>query len=89
MRTTLDIEPDVLDQAKALAEARRISVGKALSWLARKGSLAQTPLGQRNGFSIFPISDPQVKFGPEDIQAALDAEDRASARDFLNPVQPA
>jgi len=89
MRTTLDIESDVLDQAKALAVARRISVGKALSWLARKGSLAQTPLLERNGFSIFPVGDPHVKFGPDDVQAALDAEDRLSARDFLNPAQPA
>jgi hypothetical protein len=88
MRTTLDIEPDVLDQAKALAEARRISVGKALSWLARKGSLAQTPLGERNGFSIFPVGDPAIQFGPEDVQVTLDAEDRLNARDFLNPAQP-
>lgn len=89
MRTTLDIEPDVLDQAKALADARRVSVGKALSWLARKGSLAQMPLSERNGFAIFPVGDAPVKFGPEDVQAALDAEDRLNARDFLNPAPPA
>jgi hypothetical protein len=37
------------------------------------------------GLSIFPVADPHAKFGPEDVRAALDAEDRASARDFLNP----
>jgi hypothetical protein len=85
MRTTLDIESDVLDLAKSLADARRISVGKALSSLARKGALAQIPLGERNGFSVFPVADSRVKFGLEDVQSALDAEDRLSARDFLNP----
>lgn len=89
MRTTLDIESDVLDQAKVLADARRISVGKALSWLARRGSLAETPLRERNGFPIFAVGDSAVKFGSEDVQAALDAEDQLYARDFLNPVQSA
>ena len=88
MRTTLDIESDVLDLAKSLAEARRISVGKALSWLARKGALARTPLGERNGFSVFPVADLKPTFGPEDVLAALDVEDRARARDFLNPGPP-
>jgi hypothetical protein len=85
MRTTLDVEPDVLDLAKSLADARRISVGKALSALARKGALATVPLSERNGFSVFPVGDSQVKFGLEDVQATLDAEDARSGRDFLKP----
>jgi hypothetical protein len=88
MRTTLDIEPDVLDLAKSLAEARRISVGKALSWLARKGAVSHAPLGERNGFSIFPVADAHAKFGPEDVRPALEAEDRARGRDFVNPLPP-
>jgi hypothetical protein len=89
MRTTLDVESDVLNLAKSLAEARRISVGKALSWLARKGAQATTPLSERNGFCVFPVADPQGRFGPEDVRAALDEEDRAIGRDFLNPSSPA
>ena len=88
-RTTLDIESDVLDLARSLAEARRISVGKAISLLARKGALAQPPLTERNGFCVFPVADPNAKFGSEDIRAAFEADDRASARDFLNPLPPA
>ena len=65
--------------------AFRRSVGKALSSLARKGALATVPLSERNGFSVFPVGDSQVKFGLEDVQAALDAEDARSARDFLKP----
>jgi hypothetical protein len=88
MRTTLDIEPDVLDIAKSLAESRRVSTGKALSWLARKGAFAQTPLGERNGFAIFPVADQKAVFGPDDVQAALDADDLAYARDYLSPAGP-
>jgi hypothetical protein len=89
MRTALDIESYVLDLARSLADARRISVGKALSWLARKGTQPRTPPGERNGFPVFPVADPKATFGPEDVQAALDAEDDASGRDYLSPVPPA
>lgn len=37
MRTTLDIDEDVLEAAKALASASRTTAGRVLSDLARKG----------------------------------------------------
>jgi hypothetical protein len=94
MRTTLDIESDVLNLAKSLADAQRISVGKALSYLARKGATARAPVHMRNGFPVFAVPDSQmadsaIKFGPADVQAALDAEDEAYGRFFLSPVPPA
>lgn len=89
MRTTLEIEDDVLDLAKSVAEARHISVGKAMSWLARRGAKTPAPLSQRNGLCVFQVSDPSATFGPEDIEAALDVEDRQHARQFLNPTVPA
>jgi hypothetical protein len=36
MRTTLDIEDDVLEVAKSLAKHRRLSLGRAVSDLIRK-----------------------------------------------------
>jgi hypothetical protein len=56
MRTTLDIEEDVLLAAKALARDRRTSVGKVMSDLARKG-LTRRPVKfkTRNGFPLFPV----------------------------------
>lgn len=36
MRTTLDIDDDVLAAAKALSQRQRVSAGKALSSLARQ-----------------------------------------------------
>ncbi len=44
MRTTLQIDDDVFAIAKARAQARSESVGKALSELARKGVRAETPV---------------------------------------------
>jgi hypothetical protein len=55
MRTTLDIDEDVLQAAKELAEFHRQTAGKVLSDLARK---ALTPTGPvpkvRNGVPLLP-----------------------------------
>ncbi len=55
MRTTLDIDDDVLQAAKELANSRRTTAGKVLSDLARK---ALEPGGRRttlrNGVPVLP-----------------------------------
>jgi hypothetical protein len=38
MRTTLNLDDDVYEWAKSLAEGQRIPVGKAVSYLARRGA---------------------------------------------------
>lgn len=43
MRTTLDIDPVVLSAARAKAAAERISLGRAVSELARLGLRGQRP----------------------------------------------
>ena len=54
MRTTLDIDDDVLQAAKELAEARGSSAGKVLSELARKGLMpaASAEPSTRNGVPV-------------------------------------
>ena len=54
MRTTLDIDDDVLLAAKKLAQQRRIPAGKALSELARKGLRGKRAPRVRNGVPLFP-----------------------------------
>ena len=57
MRTTLDIEDDVLEAAKELAAREGITAGKMLSRLARKALQASTGtenLERRNGVPIIP-----------------------------------
>jgi hypothetical protein len=85
MRTTLDIESDVLDAAKALAVARGVSVGAALSELARRGVAARTPLSTRNGFPVFHLPPGTPVFGPDEVAAAIGKEDLEAAREFLEP----
>jgi hypothetical protein len=56
MRTTLNIDDDVLEAAKELAVRRNTSVGRVLSELVRQGlhaASANEPLS-RNGFKLLP-----------------------------------
>ena len=85
MRATLDVESDVLDAARALAVARGVSVGAALSELARRGVAAQTPLSARNGFPVFQVPAGTPGFGPDEVEAATRREDLETAREFLEP----
>lgn len=56
MRITLDIDPDVLAAARELAEARKTTVGRVISDLARQ-ALTRPPEPRpvcRNGFLVLP-----------------------------------
>lgn len=58
MRTTLDLDEDVLAAVKELASARKSTAGKVLSELARR---ALTPSGSvrfRNGVPVLPRRAP-------------------------------
>jgi len=54
MRTTLDIDPDVLQAAKELAEHRGTTAGKVLSELARKALARKRRATVRNGVPLLP-----------------------------------
>jgi hypothetical protein len=59
MRTTLDIEDDVLAAARELAAREKSTAGRVLSRLARAGLRAPVTGGgkqaaQRNGIPVFP-----------------------------------
>ena len=59
MRTTLDLDDDILQAAKELAEARGLTTGKALSDLARKALTPTTPAPKiRNGVPLLPRRPP-------------------------------
>ena len=83
MRTTLDIDTDVLEFARATA-AGSMSIGKALSQLARRGMNSPSPVSIRSGFSVFQIPEGSALFGPDEIRAALDAEGRIAGNDFVS-----
>ena len=52
MRTTLDLDPDVLQAAKELAAARRSTAGKVISDLARKALESPRQARLRNGVPL-------------------------------------
>jgi hypothetical protein len=54
MRTTLDVDEDVLSAVKSLADSRGTTAGKVLSELARQSLQPKKKGGKRNGFTLFP-----------------------------------
>jgi len=73
MRTTLDLDDDVLQAARELAVVRNSTAGKVLSELARKGlQRARTPR-IRNGVPLLP-HEPGRIVTIEMVEAALDEE---------------
>jgi hypothetical protein len=61
MRTTLDIDDDVLQAAKEMAEANRTSAGKMLSQLARRGLDKPRNVRVRNGVPLLPARPSGVR----------------------------
>jgi len=73
MRTTLDIDDDVLSAAKELAAAQKTTAGKVISDLARRtliGAPDQEKLEYRNGFRLMPRSG--VVITPEMVEQLLE-----------------
>ena len=54
MRTTLDLDPNVLQAAKELGEMRGRTAGQILSELARQALAPKQTLKVRNGVPIIP-----------------------------------
>ncbi len=55
MRTTLDIDDDVLQAAKEIAAARGTTAGKVVSDLARRGLEKRGTVTVRNGVPLLPV----------------------------------
>ena len=75
MRTTLDIDNDVLQAAKELAAARNMTAGSIVSELLRKALSSPQPFEPvvyRNGFPQFPSDGPVIT--GEMIESMLDKE---------------
>lgn len=69
----MDLDPDVLQAARSLARARRTSLGRVLSDLAR-GGLAPRREGSRKGFPVFRVSQAARPLTSEAVARALDED---------------
>lgn len=70
MRTTLEIDDDVLDAARSLARAEGASLGAVVSRLARKGLAPVARLRRRGGFPVFDVPPDAEPITPEMVRAA-------------------
>lgn len=73
MRTTLQIDDDVLEEARELAVSYGRSLGAVISDLARR-SLRPTPLDREGGFPIFAVAPDAPMITANDVARALDEE---------------
>jgi hypothetical protein len=55
MRTTLDLEDDVLLAAKEIAKQRGRTIGQVLSDLARQTLIGRTPVSTKHNLPLFPV----------------------------------
>jgi hypothetical protein len=62
MRTTVNLDDDVLRLVAEYAESRSLTLGRALSELVRKGLAAKQPMRIVNGVRVFdlPPNSPTV-----------------------------
>ena len=75
MRTTLNLDDDVLASAKAEATRQRKSLGEVVSSLLRK-SFEPAPSGsapaERNGIPLFPVRKDARAVTPEIVRQLLE-----------------
>lgn len=75
VRTTLDIDEDVLQTAKELAARRGTTAGRILSELARRALAPRTGISRkRNGVPILPLRKRAGLVTPEVVNRLRDEE---------------
>ena len=72
MRTTINLEDDILRAARALARERGHSLGTVLSDLARKGLRPQAPSAYEGDFPVFQVREDAPPLTPEMVEGALE-----------------
>ena len=75
MRTTVNMDDDVLEAAKSIARAERRGVGAVISDLARRG-LAPTTVrvSVEDGFPVFDVAEDAPPITDAMVRAALDED---------------
>jgi len=71
MRTTLSTDDDVLEAARCLAEARGITLGEAVSTMARRGMVKIGLKMSPSGILVFDTPDDFPTIDEEDVRRIL------------------
>jgi hypothetical protein len=72
MRTTLDIDDDLLDALRPVAAGQKRSLGRVISDLVRSSMQPRSSDSMHNGFPVFDIASDATMFGADDVTRALD-----------------
>lgn len=72
MRTTMNLDDDVLRAVKSIADARHVSLGRAVSDLIRKALASPPRIADRNGFPVFDVGPDAAPITLEDVQRDQD-----------------
>jgi len=75
MRTTLTLDDDVLEAARALSEKRGTSIGAGVSELARRGIAPAGDATVRSGIHLFPVREGAGSATPELVRELLEEKD--------------
>jgi hypothetical protein len=68
MRTTLNLDDDVLEMVRQYSEARSVALGKAASELVRKGFFSPTPTRIVNGIVVFDVPPDSPRITTERVK---------------------
>jgi hypothetical protein len=72
MRTTLTLDDDVAEIAARQARARRVSLGKTVSDLVRRGLNAPTPSIVKDGLVVFQLPEDSPTVTADDVRRIED-----------------
>lgn len=74
MRTTLNIEDDVLRAVRSLADERQTSLGEVVSDLLRRALAPEPRTSYRDDVPVFQVGERASPITPEMVREALDDE---------------
>ena len=80
MRTTLNLDDDVMEMVREYSEARSVALGKAASELVRKGFSTPTPTRIVNGLVVFVIPPDSPRITAEKVHQIQSEMDDADAK---------
>lgn len=86
MRTTINLDDEVLGTCRDLADQQGVSLGDAMGLLIRRGLAYRSPLRERNGFVVFEAIPAHGQFGLDQVKKALAEEDVECAGAFFKPT---
>jgi hypothetical protein len=73
VRTTINLDDDVLETARAMARVERRSLGTVVSDLVRRGLAPSQPrIDAEEGFPVFQVRQRAAPITDEMVQAALE-----------------